>query len=129
MQEVYRDLGSKKNKEFEKLLNESFSDAGINEGKIVEGTVTKVTDKLVWIEVPNCKSEGTLEISELKTLKQDDQINVNSKISVFVERAEDRDGNLVISAEKAEKIRSWKELEKAYQDQKEVQGKIWNLLG
>ena len=70
MQEIYKDLSSKKNKEFEKLLNNTFSDTKVEEGKIVEGTVTKITDKLIFLEVPGAKSEGVLDMNELKLLKE-----------------------------------------------------------
>ena len=68
MQEIYKDLNSEKSKEFQKLLNSEFSRSKVEEGKIVEGTVTKITDKLIYIEVPGAKSEGILDINELKSI-------------------------------------------------------------
>ena len=124
MEEIYKDLDSPKIKEFEKLLNSEFSKSKIAEGKIIEGTVTKITDKLVFVFCEGAKSEGTLDISELKILKEQDNLSVGSKISVLVEKLEDREGNLIISREKARKLKSWKQLEKAFEDKKEVQGKI-----
>ena len=45
MEEIYRNLSSPKSKEFEKLLNTEFSKSQISEGKIVDGTITKITNK------------------------------------------------------------------------------------
>ena len=45
MEEIFKDLSTPKNKEFEKLLNAEFSKSQISEGKIVDGTITKITNK------------------------------------------------------------------------------------
>ena len=124
MEEIYRDLNSPKRKEFEKLLNNEFSKTQLSEGKIVNGTITKITNKLIFLELPGAKSEGTLDISEMKLLKEEENLKVGSEISVLVVKLEDKKGDLVISREKAKKIKSWKQLEKAFENNKEVQGRI-----
>ena len=48
MEEIYKDLSSPKSKEFEKLLNNEFSKSQISEGKIADGIITKITNKLVF---------------------------------------------------------------------------------
>ena len=124
MEEIYKDLSSSKSKEFEKLLNNEFSKSQISEGKIAEGTVTKITNKLVFIELPGAKSEGTLDINEMKLLKEEGSLKVGSKISVLIVKIEDKKGDLVISREKAKKMKSWNQLEKAFENNKEVEGQI-----
>jgi len=124
MEEIYKDLRSSKSKEFEKLLNTEFSKSQISEGKIADGTITKITNKLIFLELPGAKSEGTLDINEIKLLKEEGNLKVGSKISVLVVKLEDKKGDLIISREKAKKIKSWKKLEKAYENNEEVQGQI-----
>ena len=124
MEEIYKDLSSPKSKEFEKLLNTEFSKSQISEGKIVDGTITKITNKLIFLELPGAKSEGTLDINEMKLLKEEGNLKVGSKISVLVVKLEDKKGDLIISREKAKKIKSWKQLEKAFENNEEVQGRI-----
>ena len=124
MEEIYKDLSSPKSKEFEKLLNTEFSKSQISEGKIVDGTITKITNKLIFLELPGAKSEGTLDINEMKLLKEEENLKVGSKISVLVVKLEDKKGDLIISREKAKKIKSWKQLEKAFENNEEVQGRI-----
>jgi small subunit ribosomal protein S1 len=124
MEEIYKDLNSPKSKEFEKLLNTEFSKSQIYEGKITDGIVTKITNKLIFLELPGAKSEGTLDINEIKLLKEEEDIKVGSKISVLVVKLEDKKGDLIISREKAKKIKSWKKLEKAFENNEEVQGRI-----
>jgi small subunit ribosomal protein S1 len=124
MEEIYKYLSSPKSKEFEKLLNIEFSKSHISEGKIMDGTITKITNKLIFLELPGAKSEGTLDINEMKLLKEEGNLKVGSKISVLVVKLEDKKGDLIISREKAKKIKSWKQLEKAFENNEEVQGRI-----
>ena len=124
MKEIYKDLSSPKSKEFEQLLNTEFSKSQIFEGKIADGTITKITNKLIFLELPGAKSEGTLDINEMKLLKEEENLKVGSKISVLVVKLEDKKGDLIISREKAKKIKSWKQLEKAFENNEEVQGRI-----
>jgi len=124
MEEIYKDLSSPKSKEFEKLLNSEFSKSQISEGKIADATITKITNKLIFLELPGAKSEGTLDINEMKLLKEEGNLKVGSKMSVLIVKLEDKKGDLVISREKAKKIKSWKQLEKAFENNEEVQGRI-----
>ena len=103
MEEIYRDLSSQKSKEFEKLLNTEFSKSHISEGKIADGIITKITNKLVFVELPGAKSEGTLDVNEMKLLKEEGDLKVGSKISVLIVKLEDKKGDLVISRERAKK--------------------------
>ena len=128
MEEIYRNTDSAASKEFEKLLNTEFSKSSANEGDIVDGKITKITEKVVYVEIPGAKSEGMIELSELKTLKEDHSIKIGSKLSVAIEKLENKDGDIVISREKARKMKSWKLLEKAYEDQKEVEGNIYSKI-
>ena len=124
MEEIYKNSSSPKSKEFEKLLNNEFSKSQITEGKIADGIITKITNKLVFVELPGAKSEGTLDVNEMKLLKEEGGLTVGSKISVLIVKLEDKKGDLVISRERAKKMKSWKQLEKAYENKKEVQGQI-----
>ena len=122
--EIYKDLSSRSAKEFESLLNAQLSKIKIEEGKIIEGVVTKVTDKFVFIFVEGLKSEPILDINELKSINLLEKTKIGSKIPVLLEKVEDRNGNVLISAIKAYRIKGWKELEKAYETNKPIMGKI-----
>ena len=128
MEEIYRNTDSAASKEFEKLLNTEFSKSSANEGDIVDGKITKITEKVVYVEIPGAKSEGMIELSELKALKEDQSLKIGSKLSVAIEKLENKDGDIVISREKARKMKSWKLLEKAHDDQEEVEGNIYSKI-
>ena len=122
--EIYKDLSSPSAKEFENLLIAQLSKIKIEEGNIIDGVVTKITDKFVFIFVEGLKSEPILDINELKSINLLEKIKVGSKIPVLLEKIEDRNGNVLISAIKAFRIKGWKELEKAYETNKPIIGKI-----
>ena len=122
--EIYKELKTPASKEFEKLLNSQLSKNKIEEGKIVEGKVAKITDKFVFLFIEGLKSEPVLDINELKTMKIFDKVKVGEKISVLLERIEDKNGEVLVSANKAQKIKGWYELEKAYEKNEPIMGKI-----
>ena len=122
--EIYKELETPASKEFEKLLNAQLSKAKIEEGRIIEGKVTKITEKFVFLFIEGLKSEPVLDINELKTMKIFDKIKVGGKVSVLLERIEDKNGEVLVSANKAQKIKGWYELEKAYEKNEPIIGKI-----
>ena len=122
--EIYKELKTPASKEFEKLLNSQLSKNKIEEGKIVEGKVAKITDKFIFLFIEGLKSEPVLDVNELKTMKIFDKVKVGEKISVLLERIEDKNGEVLVSANKAQKIKGWYELEKAYEKNEPIMGKI-----
>ena len=122
--EIYKELQTPASKEFEKLLNSQLSKNKIEEGKIVDGKVAKITDKFVFLFIEGLKSEPVLDINEIKNIKLYENIKVGEKISVLLEKIEDRNGEVIVSATKAEKIKGWFQLEKAYEKNEPITGKI-----
>ncbi len=122
--EIYKDLNSPDNQKFEKLLNSQLSKNKIEEGKIVEGKVTKITDKFLFIFIPGLKSEPIVDINELKMIGLSEKISVGESIPVLLEKIEDKNGEVIVSAQKAKKIKGWYKLEKAYENNESILGKI-----
>jgi small subunit ribosomal protein S1 len=110
--------------EYAKLLDiydNSFRN--LAEGEVVKGTVLQVTNTEVVVDV-GYKSEGVIQIHEF--LDEAGQITVQpgDVVDVLLERTEDREGHIVLSREKAEKMKIWDEVEKAYADRKVVIGRV-----
>ena len=123
--EVYKDLNNSANKEFEKLLNSQHSKLkNISEGKIVEGKITKITDKFVFLFIEGLKSEPIIDVNEINSLGLKDKIKEGGKISVYLEKIEDKNGDVVVSASKAQKIKGWDILVKAFENNEPIIGKI-----
>ena len=122
--EIYKDLSNKASQEFEKLLNSQLSKTSIEEGKIIEGKINKITDKFVFLFVEGLKSEPVLDINELKSMGLSEKIKLGETISVLLEKIEDRNGEVLVSASKAQKIKGWDKLVEAYEKNEPIMGKI-----
>jgi small subunit ribosomal protein S1 len=123
--EIYNKLDTPASKEFEQLLNSQFTKtSNLEEGKIITGLVNKVTENFVFLEVPGLKSEPILDINELKSMGMLEKAKVGQKISVLLERLEDKKGEVLVSASKAQKIQGWDKLVEAYEKNEPIMGKI-----
>ncbi len=124
--EVYKDISSSQNQEFQKLLIDNFSKTKIEEGKLLTGKITKITEKHVYLLIDGMKSEAMIDINEVKLVYNKKEIKENDSLEVYLEKIEDKNGEVIVSASKAQKIRGWYILEKAFEENKNVKGKIIN---
>ena len=122
--EIYKDLSSPATQQFEKLLNSQLSKNKIEEGKIIEGKVTKVTSKYIFLFIPGLKSEPVIDINEIKLIGMSDGVKEGDIISVLLEKIEDKNGEVLVSAQKAQKIKGWNKLVKCYEKNELINGKI-----
>ncbi len=122
--EIYKDLTNPKSQEFSKLLNDQLSKINIEEGKVIDGKINKITDKFVFLFINGLKSEPVLDINELKSMGLTDKIKVGETIPVLLEKIEDRNGEVLVSASKAQKIKGWDKLVEAYEKNEPIMGKI-----
>lgn len=93
------------------------------EGAVVTGTILKVTKAHVIIDV-GFKSEGLILLEEFRDEEGRIAAEVGDKLDVLLERTEDKNGYVVVSRQKAERIKVWKVLEQAYQDQTIISGRV-----
>tara|TARA_Y100001935_G_scaffold238475_1_gene225133 strand:- start:14 stop:1741 length:1728 start_codon:yes stop_codon:yes gene_type:complete len=122
--QIYKDLSSPATQEFEKLLNNQLSKIQIEEGKIIDGKVNKITEKFVFLFVEGLKSEPVLDINELKSMGLSEKIKIGEIIPVLLEKIEDKNGEVIVSASKAQKIKGWDKLVEAYEKNEPIMGKI-----
>ncbi len=122
--EIYKELSSPASKEFEKLLNNQFTKNTIEEGKVIEGKINKITEKFVFLFIEGLKSEPVLDINELKSMGLSKNIALGETIPVLLEKIEDKNGDVVVSASKAQKIKGWDKLVEAYEKKEPIMGKI-----
>jgi len=124
--EIYKDLSNPASQEFEKLLNSQLSKIQIEEGKIIEGKINKITEKFVFLFVEGLKSEPVLDVNELKSMGLGEKIKVGETIKVLLERIEDKNGEVLVSASKAHKIAGWEKLIEAFEKNEPIMGRIIN---
>ena len=122
--ELYKELNNPQSKEFEQLLNNQLSKTKIEEGKIIDGKINKITEKFVFLFVEGLKSEPVLDINELKSMGLSEKIKIGEIIPVLLERIEDKNGEVVVSASKAQKIKGWDKLVEAYEKNEPIMGRI-----
>ncbi len=102
------------------LYEETFKN--LEEGTITEGRVVAVNKDKVVVDI-GYKSEGMIPNDQFST-DELQNIKVGDLLKVYIEECEDADGNLVLSKEKADKMKIWEELEKLFNDGKSIDGKI-----
>ena len=123
--EIYNSLETPASKEFQELLNSQLSKTkNLAEGKIIEGKNTKITEKFIFLFIEGLKSEPVIDVNELKSMGLLETAKLGSKISVLLERIEDKNGDVVVSASKAVKIKGWDQLVEAYEKNQPIMGKI-----
>ncbi|MFA5592888.1 MAG: 30S ribosomal protein S1 [Micavibrio sp.] len=113
-------------KEFAALLGESMQSHAF-EGNVVKGRIIEVQEDAVIIDV-GLKSEGRVALREFSTPGQDPEVRVGDIVEVYVDRMENRDGETVLSREKARREEVWIDLEKASEKGERVTGVIFGRV-
>ena len=110
-------------KEFQSLLDKDFKDRKLNENEIIKATVTEITKNFVVVDC-KAKMEGMIPIEEFKNDDEFSKLKIGSQIDVYLERIESFKGEIVISRDKARKMKAWKKMEKVFETQEEMTGFI-----
>ena len=108
---------------FSDLLDQSLIDFKKKEGEIVKGTVIFVRNDNVVIDV-GLKSEGRIPLREFFSPGEDNNIKPGDKFDVLIEKLENKDGEALLSREKARREESWINLEKSLSKKEQIQGVI-----
>jgi small subunit ribosomal protein S1 len=102
------------------LYEETFRN--LEEGTITEGRVVALTKDKVIVDI-GYKSEGMIPSDQFSS-EELHNLKIGDRLQVYIEECEDADGNLVLSKEKADKMKIWEELETLYKEEKSIEGKI-----
>jgi len=95
----------------------------VKEGEVVQGTVLSVDSDFVQVDV-GFKSEGLVAAWEFMDDDGTLQVGVGDRVDVLVEEAEDADGRIVLSKEKADRLKIWDEISRAYEADEAVDGTV-----
>jgi small subunit ribosomal protein S1 len=113
--------------DFAAMLDESLGQSQGFEGAVVQGRVVGLANDFVIVDV-GLKSEGRIPLREFANGAQAANINVGDTVEVFVERMEDRNGEAMLSREKARREEAWTQLEKAFTGNERVTGVIFGRV-
>lgn len=106
---------------------ESFADIfdqgpnAVKEGELARGTILSIDDDYVQVDI-GFKSEGLVQAWEFMNEDGSMTVKVGDKVDVLVEDVEDDDGRIVLSKEKAERLKIWDQISQAYENDEAVEG-------
>ena len=110
-------------KEFQSLLEKDFKDRKLKENEIIKATVTEITKNFIVVDC-KAKMEGMIPVEEFKNDDELSKLKVGSTIDVYLDRIESARGEIIISRDKARKMKAWKKMEKVFESQEELTGYI-----
>ena len=112
---------------FAALLEESLGPRQSFEGSVVRGVIVSIDNDAAMVDV-GLKSEGRVPLREFAMPGQPHGLKVGDTVEVFVERLEDKNGEAVLSREKAKREESWQQLERVHEKQERVTGVIFGRV-
>lgn len=122
-----RGAPSQNTESFEALLEESLGQTNTLEGRVIKGKVIAIEADLAIIDV-GLKSEGRVPLKEFAAAGTDNSLKVGDTIEVYLERLEDRNGETVLSYEKARREAAWQQLEILHKKNEHVDGVIFGRV-
>ncbi len=111
---------SQERMELEALYAETFKN--LQEGSVVEGIILSIQEDGIMVDI-GYKSEGMVPRQEF-TAEEIGKLKAGEKIQIYLEEREDSEGNIILSKEKADRMKIWKEIEEVYQKDAVIEGKV-----
>lgn len=118
---------SASHEDFATLLDNSLAGKNSFEGSVVKGLIVGIHNDIAIIDV-GLKSEGRVSLKEFSGHGRTTELRVGDTVDVFIERMEDKNGEALLSVEKARREAAWDELEKSYKDGILVNGVIFGKV-
>ncbi len=112
---------------FADLLEESLKNSTGFDGRVVRGRVIAIEGDFAIIDV-GLKAEGRVQLKEFAQPGKPPEIKTGNSVDVFVERMEDRNGEAMLSRDKAKREEAWGQLERAFQQQQRCNGVIFGRV-
>ena len=109
-------------REFQALLDQDFKDRKFKENQIIKAFITEITKNFVVVDC-KAKMEGMIPIEEFNKDELND-LKIGSEIDVYLERIDSMRGEIIISRDKAKKMKAWKKMEKVFESKEEITGYI-----
>jgi small subunit ribosomal protein S1 len=120
-------LDNEESKDFAALLGETLGENETFIGSVVTGTIVNMDSDTITVDV-GLKSEGRIPLKEFGLAGQRSELNIGDAVEVFVERLEDRNGEAVLSREKARREEAWTDLEELHKKEENVTGVMFGKV-
>ena len=108
---------------FKDLFEESLKRADFKVGDVVKGRVVSVEEDYVLVDI-NYKSEGAVAKSEFRLVEGREEVKVGQELDVYIERIEDDDGMMVLSKDRADILRTWKDISRVVENEEVIEGTV-----
>jgi small subunit ribosomal protein S1 len=112
---------------FAALLKETLGDGNRLEGSVLRGTVVAFEGDNVVVDV-GLKAEGRVPLREFEKAGEKEDLSVGQNVEVFLERMENKNGEVVLSRDKARREEAWTQLERLYEKGERVTGNIFGRV-
>ena len=116
-----------KSESFAAMLDESLGDVDRLEGTVLKGIIIAIEGDSALIDV-GLKSEGRVALKEFNEGGQPAELKVGDEVEVYLDRMENKNGEAVLSREKARREEAWTQLEKSFNDSGRVTGIIFGRV-
>ena len=113
--------------DFASMLEESLTEMSGFEGTVQKGVIIAVENDSALIDV-GLKAEGRVPLKEFAAPGRPAELKVGDVVDVYVERLEDRNGEAVLSRDKARREEAWQNLEDAFKENERVKGVIFGRV-
>jgi small subunit ribosomal protein S1 len=110
---------------FMELFEENLK--SIHEGKVVKGEIVQIDKEFVLVDI-GYKSEGQIRIAEFTNPRGGLTARVGDEVDVVLVRKEDKSGRIILSKEKAAKVKLWDKIEESFRKQNTIKGRIISLV-
>jgi len=120
-------LDREESKDFAALLGETLGENETFVGSVVTGTIVSMNSDTVTVDV-GLKSEGRIPLKEFGLAGQRSELEIGDAVEVYVDRLEDRNGEAVLSREKARREEAWVDLEQLHEKGENVTGVIFGKV-
>ena len=115
------------NSEYDSLINDSLKNSSAKEKSIAKGKIVSIENEIVTIDV-GLKSEGRIPLSEFSRPGQKIEVEVGDETEVFIENVDNKNGETLLSREKAVKQKAWQNLQNSFDENKVVTGVPFNRV-
>lgn len=105
----------------EDMYEQSFRN--IQEGEVIRGRIVQITDDYIMVDI-GYKSEGQIPVREFKDETGQVQAAISDEVDVLLELHDDEEGTILLSKEKAAKIKVWDDISRIYNDDGIIEGKV-----
>jgi small subunit ribosomal protein S1 len=109
--------------DYQKLLDSYSASASLQQGDLLPGRILKITENEVIVDV-GYKCEGLIPVRQFRDQEGNITVQVGDQVDVILENPAEHEGYIRLSREKAERIKVWEEIERAYQQQTALSGRV-----